>query len=130
MSTSQVEKFMSYVSEDAEALKAAAKDAKTPDEFVKNAQQFATERGYDFTVEEARAYIDERIRQSESGELSDAQLNAVAGGATATEPGQLPLLLAVLIAPATNRGVVVGGSQGSSGQGSTLKLPRYQGSPY
>ncbi|MEH1782273.1 MAG: Nif11-like leader peptide family natural product precursor [Nostoc sp.] len=48
------------------------------------AAQLGQERGYSFTVDEARAYLEELIATpSEDQELSDTQLEAVAGGAAA-----------------------------------------------
>ncbi|MEH1782274.1 MAG: Nif11-like leader peptide family natural product precursor [Nostoc sp.] len=48
------------------------------------AAQLGQEKGYSFTVDEARAYLEELIATpSEERELSDTQLEAVAGGRAA-----------------------------------------------
>ena len=62
----------------ADAAAAAASAAA----FITNAVKEAKALGLEFTAEEVRAYMAAELKAEASGELSDTQLDAVAGGAT------------------------------------------------
>ena len=89
MTTAHVEKFAELVGKDpallaklgldkvhADAAAAAASAAA----FITNAVKEAKAHGLEFTEEEAQAYMAGEAKAAASGELSDTQLEAVAGG--------------------------------------------------
>ncbi len=80
MSKAQLDKFISLVSNDPSVLEEASKGAQEANLFIKNVVQYAKEHGYDFTAEEAQGWIGDQAGQRSGGELSDAQLEMVAGG--------------------------------------------------
>ena len=99
MTTAHVEKFAELVGKDpallaklgldkwnnADASAAAASAAA----FIANAVKEAKALGLEFTEEEAHAFMDANAKANASGELSDTQLEAVAGGkgGSAMTPG-------------------------------------------
>ena len=87
MSKAQLDKFIKHVSNDPAAMQEATKGTEDLNEFLKNVQQYAKKKGYDFTDDEVKAWITQHKQQLPSGELADSQLEAVAGGATVTLPG-------------------------------------------
>ena len=89
MTTAHVEKFAELVAKDpallaklgldkvnADAAAAAASAAA----FITNAVKEAKAHGLEFTDDEAQAFIAAEANAAASGELSDTQLEAVAGG--------------------------------------------------
>ena len=89
MTTAHVEKFAELVGKDpallakldlekvnADAAAAAASAAA----FITNAVKEAKALGLEFTVDEAMAYLTAEAKAAARGELSDSQLEAVAGG--------------------------------------------------
>ena len=89
MTTAHVEKFAELAGKDAalfaklgldkvNADAAAASASKAA--FFTNAVKEAKALGLEFTEDEAAAFIDAEAKASASGELSDTQLEAVAGG--------------------------------------------------
>ena len=89
MTTSHVEKFAELVGKDpallaklgldkvnADAAAAAASAAA----FITNAVKEAKALGLEFSEDEAQAYMAAEAKAAASGELSDTQLEAVAGG--------------------------------------------------
>lgn len=80
MSRAQLDKFIDLVSNDPAAWQEASKDEEDAQKFVRNVVQYAKGRGYDFTEDEAKAWMIESSQQSADGELKDSQLDAVAGG--------------------------------------------------
>ena len=96
MTTAHVEKFAELVAKDpallaklgldkvnadAEAASASAAAASaSAAAFITNAVKEAKALGLQFTDEEAHAFIAAEIKAAASGELSDSQLEAVAGG--------------------------------------------------
>jgi predicted ribosomally synthesized peptide with nif11-like leader len=72
MSSSEVERFVSDLKTDDGLRSTLAEHASG----VGSVVSFANEKGYDITVEEAGAYIQAQV----SNELSDDQLDAIAGG--------------------------------------------------
>jgi predicted ribosomally synthesized peptide with nif11-like leader len=86
MSTKKVEEFLNNVGED-EALQAELSQALESSENDREAvTALAKSKGYDFSSEELWAEIQKRqaefSQQEAAGELSDEELEAVAGGAT------------------------------------------------
>ena len=90
MTTAHVEKFAEIVSKDPALLaklgldKAnadAAAAAASAEAFITNAVIEAKAHGLEFTEAEAHAFMAAEAKAAESGELSDIQLEAVAGGA-------------------------------------------------
>ena len=92
MTTAHVEKFAELVGKDpallaklgldkvnADAAAAAASAAA----FIENAVKEAKALGLEFTEDEARAFMAAQENAAASGELSNSQLEAVAGGKTA-----------------------------------------------
>ena len=89
MTTAHVEKFAELVGKDPALLAklgmdkvnadaAAAAASKTA--FITNAVKEAKAHGLEFTEDEAHAFMDAEAKAAASGELSDTQLEAVAGG--------------------------------------------------
>jgi hypothetical protein len=89
MTTAHVEKFAELVGKDpallaklgldkvnADAAAAAASAAA----FITNAVKEAKALGLEFTEDEAHAFMDAEAKAAASGELSDTQLETVAGG--------------------------------------------------
>ena len=80
MSKAQLDKFISLVSNDPSVLQEASKGVEQADQFIKNVVTYAKEHGYDFTAEEAKGWVGDQAGHRAGGELSDAQLEMVAGG--------------------------------------------------
>ena len=89
MTTAHVEKFAEIVSKDPALLaklgldKAnadAAAAAASAEAFITNAVIEAKAHGLEFTEAEAHAFMAAEAKAAESGELSDTQLESVAGG--------------------------------------------------
>lgn len=81
MSTAQLEKFVEVLSQDPAILQSATAGTDKLDQLLLNLVQSGKERGYDFSVDEARAWASQCAAPA-SGELSDETLDAVAGGTT------------------------------------------------
>lgn len=79
MSAAEIERFVSDLASD-ELLREKAVNAS---EGVASLVAIAQEHGYDIGVDEARAYI----QANTQGELSDDQLDTVAGGKTVVSGG-------------------------------------------
>ena len=85
MTTAHVEKFAELVGKDpALAAKLGMEkvnaDAASAAAFITNAVKEAKAHGLEFTEEEAKTYVAAEAKAAASGELSDTQLEAVAGG--------------------------------------------------
>ena len=89
MTTAHVEKFAELVAKDPALLAKLGLDKVNADAeaasasaaaFITNAVKEAKALGLQFTDEEAHAFIAAEIKAAASGELSDSQLEAVAGG--------------------------------------------------
>ena len=89
MSTKKVEEFLNNVGED-EALQAELSEALEQENDREAVTALAKSKGYDFSSEELWAEIQKRQaelnQQEASGELSDEELEAMAGGATPASP--------------------------------------------
>lgn len=82
MSRAQIEKFMDVILKDSATVEQACGDARDPHMFFANLVQDAKRRGCDFTEDELREWWAQSGRGSAGGELSERQLDAVAGGVT------------------------------------------------
>ena len=90
MSQAQLEKFIELVSKDPARLQKASGGEEDLQKGARNVVQYAKAQGCDITEEEARGLLAQR-----AGEMKDAQLDAVAGGAPifmrpGNEAGLLP----------------------------------------
>ena len=92
MSLQDLNRFGAIVHGDAE-LRKKLSDAKSAKELVQRAVRLAAARGLEFTPEELQTQLD-RTR-STVGELSDGQLDAVAGGAASSDYSLLWAALAI-----------------------------------
>ena len=92
MSQAQLEKFIGMVSNDPTLLQKASGGEEDLQKGARNVVQYAKAQGCDITEDEARGLLAQRA----AGELKDAQLDAVAGGAIYMNPGnEVGLLPAV-----------------------------------
>jgi hypothetical protein len=80
MSQAHIEKFYSVAVKNPEIIKQIFRGAASEEEAIKNAVKTGKANGYDFSHEEAGAWVKEQKKLQASGELSDMQLEAVAGG--------------------------------------------------
>ena len=75
-----IENFYRSVSQNPALLNKIVTGANTPDEFIERAVSVAKDEGYVIDGTEAKSWIDSQIAARKNGELSDTQLEAVAGG--------------------------------------------------
>jgi hypothetical protein len=75
-----IETFYKSVAQSPAALTQLTAGVQTPDEFIDRAVSVGNEQGYKFTREEATLWINNQIEARKNGELSDVQLEGVAGG--------------------------------------------------
>ena len=87
MSQAHIEEFYSKVSADPAQINELLNGASGPDEFIDRAVAKAKSQGYDISRPEAEAWINKQKEVAASGELSDVQLEAVAGGKSAAKTG-------------------------------------------
>jgi len=89
MTTAHVEKFAELVGKDPALLAKLGLDKVNADAaaasasaaaFIANAVKEAKALGLEFSEDEARGFMDAEAKAAASGELSDTQLEAVAGG--------------------------------------------------
>lgn len=80
MSQAQIEKFITALAGDPERLLQATQGATDLSQSACKLVQYAASRGYDFTEDEAQAWLSAQKRQPAGGELHDSQLDGVAGG--------------------------------------------------
>jgi hypothetical protein len=80
MSLAHIEQFYAKAIKSQPLIDKMLKGTKSPEDFIRNAVSEGKSQGYDFTYEEAHAWIEQQQRMKASGELSDSQLEAVAGG--------------------------------------------------
>lgn len=80
MSEAHIERFYEMASKDKALFAEMLKGTDGPDKFISNVVETAKERGFEFTHEEAAGWIKRQQEIKASGELSDAQLEGVAGG--------------------------------------------------
>ncbi|MBT4838146.1 MAG: hypothetical protein HON94_12450 [Methylococcales bacterium] len=80
MSEAHIEKFYEMASKDKAMFTEMLKGTSGPDEFITNVVSKAKERGFDFSHKEASGWVMKQQQIKANGELSDAQLEGVAGG--------------------------------------------------
>ncbi|MBI4983902.1 MAG: Nif11-like leader peptide family natural product precursor [Rhodocyclales bacterium] len=80
MSQAQIEQFASRVKNDPSIFNKLTAGTQTPDEFIDKAVAIGAESGFSFTRDEADGWIKTQIAAKANGELSDLQLEGVAGG--------------------------------------------------
>jgi hypothetical protein len=99
MTTAHVEKFAELAGKDPALLAKLGLDKANADAaaasasmaaFVINAVKEAKAHGLEFTAQEAHAFMAAEAKAAVSGELSDTQLDAVAGGAGLDLKGEGP----------------------------------------
>jgi len=82
MSQTNIDLFAAKVAQDPALLSALTTDVTAPAEFVERAVAAGQAAGLPFTPAEAEAWLAEKTKADTHGELSDTQLEAVAGGKT------------------------------------------------
>jgi predicted ribosomally synthesized peptide with nif11-like leader len=80
MSQMHIEKFYEIAANDQALLGQLIGDTSSPEEFVENVVAAAKERGLSFSAEEANTWIAAQQATKANDELSDTQLEGVAGG--------------------------------------------------
>jgi predicted ribosomally synthesized peptide with nif11-like leader len=80
MSQTHIEKFYEIAANDQALLGQLISDTSSPEDFVENAVAAAKERGLNFSAEEANTWIAAQQATKANDELSDTQLEGVAGG--------------------------------------------------
>jgi predicted ribosomally synthesized peptide with nif11-like leader len=80
MSQVHIEKFYEIAANDQALLGQLTGDTSSPEQFVEKAVAAAKERGLNFSAEEANTWIATQQATKANGELSDIQLEGVAGG--------------------------------------------------
>lgn len=80
MSQGQIEQFYQRAVNDPAIFNKLVGDLQTPDEFIDKAVAIGAETGFSFTRDEADTWIKGQIEAKANGELSDLQLEGVAGG--------------------------------------------------
>jgi hypothetical protein len=83
MSAGQIEQFYGRASKDRAIFNQLTAGTQTPDEFIDKAVALGAQAGFTFSRDEADAWIKKQIEAKASGELSDLQLESVAGGKAA-----------------------------------------------
>jgi hypothetical protein len=80
MSQAHAQKYYDIVAKDPALLDSLGAGTKSADEFIARAIAAAKQQGLEFSAEEAKTYLEAQEADSADGELSDQQLEAVAGG--------------------------------------------------
>jgi predicted ribosomally synthesized peptide with nif11-like leader len=75
-----MEQFYAKAAKDPALQAKLVEGAKSPQDFLRNIVETARSQGYQFTAEEAGAWVEKNHPVKAGGELSDSQLEAVAGG--------------------------------------------------
>ena len=83
MSQAHIEQFYAIAAKDDKLYAKMMEGTTGPDDFIANAVKEAKALGYTFTAEEGAAWIKTQQETKATGELSDSQLESVAGGKTA-----------------------------------------------
>jgi predicted ribosomally synthesized peptide with nif11-like leader len=133
MSQIHIEKFYEIAANDQALLGQLIGDTSSPEDFVEKAVAAAKERGLNFSAEEANTWIAAQQATKANDELSDTQLEGVAGGKgyggaidsaleSALSPVMDPITDAVLmpVAEWNNNAVNSVGSAVSSGANSAV----------
>jgi predicted ribosomally synthesized peptide with nif11-like leader len=80
MSQIHIEKFYQIAANDQALQGQLIGDTSSPEQFIENSVAAAKERGLNFSAEEANTWIAAQQATKANGELSDTQLEGVAGG--------------------------------------------------
>jgi hypothetical protein len=80
MSQAHIEQFYGKALKDPALINKMAAGTKGPDDFIRNAVKEGKNQGFEFSYEEADTWIKNQQKMKASGELSDSQLEGVAGG--------------------------------------------------
>jgi hypothetical protein len=80
MSQAHAQKYYDIVAKDPALLESLGAGTKSADEFIARAIAAAKQQGLEFSAEEATTYLEAQDADKADGELSDQQLEAVAGG--------------------------------------------------
>jgi predicted ribosomally synthesized peptide with nif11-like leader len=80
MSQAHVEQFAARVKNDPAMFNKLVAGTQTPGQFIDKAIALGKETGFTFTKEEADGWVQQQIKAKQNGELSDLQLESVAGG--------------------------------------------------
>ena len=80
MSVAHAQKYYDLVSKDTALLESLSAGTQSADDFIARVVADAKKSGLEFSAEEAKQYLDEQSAKKADGELSDQQLEAVAGG--------------------------------------------------
>jgi len=80
MSQAHAQKYYELVAKDPALLASLGEGTHSSEEFLAKVVAAAKTQGLEFTAQEARQYVDVQMANSKDGELSDQQLEAVAGG--------------------------------------------------
>jgi hypothetical protein len=80
MSQAHAQKYYDLVAKDPALLESLGEGTKSADEFIARAIAAAKQQGLEFSADEAKEFMASQADDREEGELSDQQLEAVAGG--------------------------------------------------
>lgn len=80
MSTANIEKFYEAATSDASLARSLIASARSPEEVIQRAIAAAKDQGLEVTYDEAEAWINAQRVSKANGELTDFQLERVAGG--------------------------------------------------
>jgi predicted ribosomally synthesized peptide with nif11-like leader len=80
MSQAHVEQFANRIKNDPAMFNKLVAGTETPEQFIEKAIALGKESGFTFTKEEADGWVEQQIKAKQNGELSDLQLEGVAGG--------------------------------------------------
>ena len=89
MSQAHIEKFYRKVMSNQALVIKLADGVQTPEDFLRKAVALAREDGYEFTEREAERWIRTELAMREANELSDTELENVAGGKGASSLGDM-----------------------------------------
>jgi hypothetical protein len=95
MSLQHIEKFYEIAANDQKLFIQLMGDGSSTEQFIENAVVAGKERGLEFSTEEANTWVASQQAAKANGELSDTQLEGVAGG----KGGEEPLVYEVLESP-------------------------------
>jgi hypothetical protein len=80
MSKASVHKYFELVANDSSQAQAIGAGVESADEFIAQAVAAAAKKGLEFSPQEVADYLDGAMTPKADGELSDQQLEEVAGG--------------------------------------------------
>ncbi len=89
MSQAHIEKFYRKVMSNQALVIKLAEGVQTPEDFLHKAVALAREDGYEFTEREAERWIRTELAMRDANELSDTELESVAGGKGASSLGDM-----------------------------------------